>query len=231
MSDMTLPKHIGFIIDGNRRWAVSRGLKPYEGHSAGSEVLKEIVDDVFSRGIACASVYVFSTENWKRSPFEVKKLLDLLYKLVTEEVDTFIKKGVRLRIAGARDKRLSAKMLAAFEDAEARTSHLTKGTLIVCINYGGRQEIVDACKKIVQSGANTKEIDESMLEKSLYVDEVPPLDVIVRTSGEQRLSNFMLWQGAYAELMFIEKTWPEMTKEDVTDILNEYANRNRRFGK
>ena len=226
-----VPQHIGFIVDGNRRWAKERGLKPIEGHYAGYDVLHETLSHLLDQGVKYATIYVFSTENWKRSPLEVRQLLKLLLRLLTEDVPIFVEKGVRLRIAGARDdERLPPKLRAAFGEAEAATAHLTRGTLVVCINYGGKQEIVDVCKKVIQSGIAPEDVTEEVVQQNLYVPDIPSLDLIVRTSGEHRLSNFMIWEGSYAELLFIDKPWPDLTKADIDAILEEYQRRNRRFG-
>ena len=227
----SVPQHVGFIVDGNRRWAKTRGLKPIEGHYAGYEVLHEALSYLLDKGVKYATIYVFSTENWKRNPIEVKGLLELLYRLVTEDVPIFIEKKVRLRISGARDDvRLPAKMRKAFGEAEAATAHLDRGMLTICVNYGGKQEMVDVCKKIVQSGIAPEDVTEEVIQQNLYVPDIPPLDLIVRTSGEHRLSNFMLWQGSYAELLFFDKPWPDLTNADIDAILEEYKQRNRRFG-
>jgi undecaprenyl diphosphate synthase len=224
-----LPKHVGFIVDGNRRWARQHGLPVYEGHMAGYNAIHEVAEAAFDAGIEYMSAYIFSTENWKRSEDEVTRLMGLVLKLLTADLPIFEKKNIRLRILGTRE-RVSDKILKAIDNAEARTAHNTAGTLAVCFNYGGQLEIADACKKIVQSGVAPEAITPELIEQNLYAPEVPPIDLIVRTSGEQRLSNFMLWRAAYSELLFLDKPWPEMTKDDVAAILEEYTGRQRRFG-
>lgn len=224
-----LPKHVGFIVDGNRRWARQHGLPVYEGHMAGYNAIHEVAEAAFDAGVEYMSAYIFSTENWKRSEDEVSRLMGLVLKLLTADLPIFEKKNIRLRILGTRE-RVSDKILKAIDDAEARTAHNTAGTLAVCFNYGGQLEIADACKKIVQSGIAPEAVTPELIEQNLYAPEVPPIDLIVRTSGEQRLSNFMLWRAAYSELLFLDKPWPEMTKDDVTAILEEYTGRHRRFG-
>jgi undecaprenyl diphosphate synthase len=224
-----LPKHVGFIVDGNRRWARQHGLPVYEGHMAGYNAIHEVAEAAFDAGIEYMSAYIFSTENWKRSEDEVNRLMGLVLKLLTADLPIFEKKNIRLRILGTRE-RVSDKILKAIDNAEARTADNTAGTLAVCFNYGGQLEIADACKKIVQSGVTPEDITPELIEQNLYAPEVPPIDLIVRTSGEQRLSNFMLWRAAYSELLFLDKPWPEMTKDDVTAILEEYTGRQRRFG-
>jgi undecaprenyl diphosphate synthase len=181
-------------------------------------------------GVEYVSVYVFSTENWKRSEQEVKGLMRLLLKVLKDDADTFIEHGIRVVVAGRRD-RLSKAVLSAIDNIEERTKSLTNGTLMVCLNYGGQQEIVDAVRSIIASGeVMADDIDEGTLAQHLYAPMVPECDLIVRTSGEQRLSNFMLWRSAYAELLFLDTLWPDMTKQQVVDILDEYTRRKRRFG-
>lgn len=223
------PQHIGYIVDGNRRWAKQHGIPSYEGHLAGYNAIHEIAVATFDAGVKYMSAYIFSTENWKRSEDEVSKLMGLVLRLLTSDLPIFDKHNIKLKILGSRD-RVSDKILKAIDDAEARTANNTAGTLAICFNYGGQLEIVDACKKIVQAGTDADEITTELIEQNLYAPEIPPIDIVVRTSGEQRLSNFMLWRAAYSELMFIDKPWPDMTKDDVEHILEEYARRGRRFG-
>lgn len=227
--EFSIPKHIGFIVDGNRRWAKQHGLPAYEGHMAGYNAIQDVALATFEAGVEYVSAYIFSTENWKRSADEVGRLMELVLKLVTSDLKILIEKDVRLLIMGTREG-LSQKLMKAIDEAEAKTAHGEGGTLALCFNYGGQLEVADACKKIVQSGVSAEEITPELIAQNLYYPEVPPCDLVVRTSGEQRLSNFMLWRSAYSELMFLEKNWPDMTKEDVLAILEEYQNRNRRFG-
>lgn len=228
MSDATA-QHIGYIVDGNRRWAKQHGIPTYEGHLAGYNAIHEVAVATFDAGVKYMSAYIFSTENWKRSEEEVSKLMGLVLRLLTSDLPIFDKHNIKLKILGSRE-RVGDKILAAIDDAEARTANNTAGTLAICFNYGGQLEIADACKKIVQSGVDANDITPELIGQNLYAPEVPPIDIVVRTSGEQRLSNFMLWRAAYSELMFIDKPWPDMTKDDVEDILKEYARRSRRFG-
>jgi undecaprenyl diphosphate synthase len=225
----TLPKHIGYVIDGNRRWAKTHGIPTYEGHLAGYNAIHEVAIATFDAGVEYMSAYIFSTENWKRSEDEVGKLMSLVLKLLTSDLHIFEENNIKLRILGSRE-RVSDKILRAIDDAEARTGANTRGTLAVCFNYGGHEEIAAACKQIVQLGTSADAVTPELIAQNLYAPEVPPLDMIVRTSGEQRLSNFMLWRAAYSELFFLDKLWPDMTKADVADILDEYARRSRRFG-
>lgn len=222
-------RHIGYIVDGNRRWAKQYGLPSYEGHLAGYNAIKDIAVATFDAGIEYMSAYVFSTENWKRSQDEVGKLMKLVLRLLTADLPEFEKRNIRLRILGSREG-VDAKILEAIDKAEAQTAKNTSGTLCLCFNYGGQLELVDAFKKIAKSGVAADDITSEMVAANLYAPEVPPIDLVVRTSGEQRLSNFMLWRSAYSELLFVDKNWPDMTAKDVADILQEYNGRKRRFG-
>ena len=228
MSD--IPQHVGFIVDGNRRWAKAHGLPKYEGHLAGYNALKDVLLETLSRGVKYASAYVFSTENWKRSEEEVGHLMGLLLKILEADVPIFIENNVRLRVVGSRSG-LSEAILKAIDKAEESTKDLENGELLLCLNYGGHLETADAVKEIVRSGVSADEVTPELISQHIYAPEVPPCDIIVRTSGEQRLSNFMLWRSAYSELHFIDKNWPDMTTDDVDDILEEYSRRNRRLGK
>ena len=225
----TAPRHIGYIVDGNRRWAKERGLPTIRGHAAGYKVLHEVVQASFDAGVEYVSAYIFSTENWKRSQEEVGKLMNMVIKAAVDDLHIFQENNIKVVILGSRDQ-LGPKVVQSIESVEQQTAGNTGGTLAVCFNYGGQQEIADACKKIVQSGINADAITPELISEQLYVPEVPPIDMVVRTSGEQRLSNFMLWRSAYSEFMFMDKLWPDMTKDDVAIILKEYSRRGRRFG-
>ena len=228
-SDATMPTHVGYIVDGNRRWAKARGLESKAGHQAGYDKVKDIALETIDRGVPYVSLYIFSTENWHRSGPEVKYLMDLVVRMLTDDLHVFIERGVRLRVAGTR-LRLSRRVRKAVDHAEVATRDLTNGTVVVCFNYGGHQEIIDAVNRLRKTLATHKKVTAQIFEQFLYTPDVPPCDLIVRTSGEQRLSNFMLWRSAYSELIFVEKTWPDMTKRDITAILKEYQRRSRRFG-
>lgn len=223
------PKHIGYIVDGNRRWAKQHGLPAYEGHMAGYNAISDVALASFDAGVEYVSAYIFSTENWKRSQDEVRRLMSLVLKLLTTDVALLEKHDIKLRVIGSANN-VSLKILKAIEVAEEKTKNNTHGTLVLCFNYGGQQEIADACKKIVLSGVAAEEITPELVAQNIYAPEIPPVDLVVRTSGEQRLSNFMLWRAAYSEFLFLEKSWPDMTKEDVTSILEEYSRRDRRIG-
>lgn len=231
MSDkeLVVPRHVGFIVDGNRRWAKEHGLPTYEGHLAGYNALKDVAYASLDAGIAYMSVYIFSTENWKRSQQEVKGIMSLVLRLFTADATLFHQHNIRLKVLGKRAG-LDKNIIKAIDQLEAATRDNSAGTLCVCLNYGGQAEIVDAVKKIVQQGTEPDAITEDLIAENLYGAEVPPMDLIVRTSGEKRLSNFMLWRAAYSEFIFLDKYWPDMTKDDVVDIIKEYSRRHRRFG-
>ena len=224
-----VPEHIGYIVDGNRRWARTHGLPTYEGHLAGYNAIIEVMLATFDAGVKYMSAYTFSTENWKRSEDEISKIMGLVLRLLTSDIHILQENNIRLKVLGSRD-RLSKGVLKAIDEAERKTADNDRGTLAVCFNYGGQLEVADACKAIMQEGIDPEDVTPDVIAKHLYVPEVPPLDVVVRTSGERRTSNFMLWRSAYSELIFLDKLWPDMTKDDVTGILEEYSRRNRRFG-
>lgn len=229
MTTTTTPTHIGYIVDGNRRWAKAKGLSTQEGHLKGYETIKSVAFDTVDKGVPFVSMYVFSTENWHRNGPEVRWLMDLAVRMLTSDLHEFVERDIRIRVSGTRI-RLSRRLKKAIDAAEEATRHCTRGTVIIAFNYGGHQEIIDAVNRLRASVANTKKVTAQIFEQFLYTPDVPPCDLIVRTSGEQRLSNFMLWRSAYSELIFVKKPWPDMTKRDITAILKEYARRSRRFG-
>lgn len=220
------PNHVGFIVDGNRRWAKKHGLPGYEGHLAGRTVLQDILPYIVDKGVKYISLYIFSTENWNRSHDEVSRLMKLIITILKEDIKEFIKQDVRLRVLGTRE-RLSDKVLQAIDEAEAKTLNCGKATVAVCFNYGGQLEAAEAAEACRQAGVS---ITPENIRKHLYAPDIPDVDVVVRTSGEKRLSNFMLWRTAYSELIFLAKMWPDLRRKDIDAILNEYARRQRRFG-
>ncbi|HEX6258375.1 MAG TPA: polyprenyl diphosphate synthase [Candidatus Saccharimonadales bacterium] len=228
-SDAAVPTHIGYIVDGNRRWAKKHGIPSYEGHLAGYNTIKDIVKFTTKQGVKFVSIYVFSTENWRREQEEVANLMKLSLRVFKTDLKEFIDENLRLRVLGSREG-LSDSLLKAIDEAEKATAHLTGGTICICFNYGGWQEVVDATKAAIADGVSPEALTEEAIAQHLYAADVPPVDMVVRTSGEQRLSNFMLWRTAYSELLFLEKFWPEMTTDDVAAIIAEYQKRSRRFG-
>ncbi len=224
------PRHIGYILDGNRRWAKKHGLPTYEGHLAGVNALEEVIRESIGQGIQYISFYTWSTENWKRAEAEVLGIMKLVRMLFKRELKKLIKEGCRLVVMGSRAS-VPEDIQQMIDDAEQRSKDGTTATLIMCFNYGGQQEIVRASQRIAAKGIDPADIDEKEFERFLDHPDIPPCDLIVRTSGEQRLSNFMLWRSAYSEFIFLDKLWPDMRKEDVTGIIEEYKRRQRRYGK
>lgn len=229
MTKTPIPAHIGFILDGNRRWARANGKTTFSAHRLGYEKIREVALAAFDRGVEYVSIYVFSTENWNRSDKEVNYLMNLAFSLATDEVAELNKKDIRVVFLGSK-ARLSSKMLNAIKEAEELTKNNQHGTVAVCFNYGGQLEVVDAVKKYGLSGGALEEITIDDINRNLYAPSVPAVDLVVRTSGEQRLSNFMLWRIAYAEMVFIKKHWPDFQVEDLDEVLNIYAGRERRLG-
>lgn len=217
-------------MDGNRRWAKERGKPSFDGHRAGYERMKQVGDWCLDRGVEVLSVFAFSTENWKRTEEEVGFLMDLLEEALTKELTSFHEKNVCLKVIGSRD-RLRPSVLRAIEVAEETTKGNTRATFAICLNYGGRGEIVDACRKIVSSGIAATEITEQTLQTNMYWPGMPEPDLVVRTSGEERLSGFLLWESAYSEIYWCKKHWPDFDEKELDMALEEYVTRQRRFGK
>lgn len=225
----TVPKHIGFILDGNRRWAKEHGKSSLEGHRAGYQALKRVTEAAFKRGIEFVSVYVFSTENWNRKAEEVTYLMDLALKVFDKDIARLHKQGIRILWLGTKE-RLSDRHQEAIKKAVELTKNNVKGTLCFCFNYGGTQEIIDGVKKLFNEKADIDGLTPENFHNYLYEPQVPDVDIVVRSSGEQRISNFMLWRSAYAELMFIDKYWPDFGAKEVDQTIAEFQDRQRRFG-
>lgn len=226
---LTPPKHLGLIIDGNRRWAKEHNLSINEGHKRGYENLKNIVKAANREGIHYVSAFIFSTENWSREKTEVRDLMKLCLWIMKHELKVLHKEGVRIRVIGSKLK-LGKSLIKAIHNAEVVTKDNERGTLLLCLDYGGQQEIVEATKRIVKAGYNPDDITPDLLSRFLYAPDVPPIDLIIRTSGEKRLSNFMLWESAYSELLFTKVYWPDFSKDDLHAAIKDYSNRKRRFG-
>jgi undecaprenyl diphosphate synthase len=223
-----VPSHLGLILDGNRRWAKKNNLKSIEGHRRGFDTFKTISEAALERGVKYLSVYAFSTENWARSKSEINFLMTFIKQLLKNHVAELHKKGVRFIWLGCTDK-LDSKIINLLQEAEKLTKNNKKATFALCFNYGGQQEIIDASKSLVAKGL---EISADNIQKHLYGgDSLPNVDFIIRTSGESRISNFMLWRAAYSELYFSDVLWPDFTVKDLDSALNEYAKRQRRYGK
>ena len=224
------PAHVGLILDGNRRWARERGLPSLEGHRRGYDNLKTITKAAINSGVSYVSAYIFSTENWQRSAKEVKYLMDLALRMISKDLAELDKENIRVIWLG-REEKLSPKLLEALKFAEDSTKDNDRGTLALCFNYGGQDEIIDAARTLVAEGLPYDEITKETFENALYIPEIPPIDLLIRTSGELRLSGFMLYRAAYAELLFVKKYWPDFSEEDLGKALVEYAKRERRNGK
>ena len=226
------PRHVALIMDGNGRWAQQRGLPRAMGHREGVQALKRTVQAAPTFGITCLTVFGFSTENWRRPVEEVTDLMGLVRSYVASDLKRLEREGVRVRVLGRREG-LPADIAAIVERAEATTAHNDKFVLQVAFNYGGRADIVDAAQRYVDkalAGEATGLLDEDSLGLGLSTAGGPPVDVIVRTSGEQRLSNFLLWEAAYAELVYQNVLWPDYGPQALADAVDQYRNRDRRFG-
>lgn len=230
--EQKMPNHVAIIMDGNGRWAQKRGLKRTKGHQKGAEVLKKISEYVYDKKIKVLSVFAFSTENWKRDKEEVDYLMDLFLKAFKDNFDAVKKKGVKVVFSGLKDK-LSDKVVKAMEKMSEETKNNNNGVFNICLNYGGQDEIVNASKKISEDVLNGNlsidDINKDSFGKYLFND-LPPIDLLIRTSGEYRISNFMLWQMAYAELYFTDVLWPDFDEKEMDKAIEAFCSRDRRFG-
>lgn len=227
-SKLKIPRHVAIIVDGNGRWAKERGLTRMQGHDAGFKNLRKLTEYIHSRGIEVVSYYVFSTENFKRSAEEVNHLMDIFALLCRRELKTFMKNDIKVIFSG-RNEPLPAKVIKARDGLVAKTANNKSGIVNFCLNYGGRAEIVDAVKKIVADGVDVDNFTEQDFAKYLYQD-LPDVDLMIRTSGELRLSNFLLWQNSYAEFYFPKTKFPDFGPADFDQAIVEYTSRDRRFG-
>ncbi len=228
-----LPNHVGIIMDGNGRWAKKRGLPRTAGHAVGVKVFKEIVFYARDMGLKNLTVYAFSTENWKRPQQEIDKIMLLLEQMIDEALVDFAKQKVRIRFLGERTH-ISSKLLEKMDKVTELTKCYTDTTLYIALNYGGRQEIVSAVKNIVaqskENNLNPENIDENLIGNNLYFKDFQNVDLVIRPSGEQRLSNFLLWQSAYAEFWYSDVLWPDFKPKHLENAIYDYQKRNRRFG-
>ncbi|HEV7863959.1 MAG TPA: polyprenyl diphosphate synthase [Acidimicrobiia bacterium] len=229
-----IPRHVAVVMDGNGRWARRRGLKRTEGHAAGEEALFDAVDGALELGIRYLTVYAFSTENWRRPLDEVRFLMNFNEGLLLRRRDELNERGVRIRFSGRRTGRVPARVLRRIEESEALTRKNRTMTLVIAFNYGGRAELVDAVQGIAREAAggriDPEKVDEKMVARHLYLPDIPDPDLLVRTSGEYRLSNYLLWQLAYAELFFTDVLWPDFRREHLYEAVKAYQTRERRFG-
>ncbi len=221
------PYHVAIIMDGNGRWARKRGLERIEGHKKGAQVAEKIAKKAKKENIRYVTLYAFSTENWKRPQEEVEFLLELVVTYLESRIDEMISEEVRLRFMG-RVEELPGKTREVCKKIESKTKHCSKIDVIVALNYGGKTELVDAFKKIIREGFT--DIEEETISDHLYFPDIPEPDLVIRTSGEKRLSNFMIWQCSYSELYFTDILWPDFREEDFEEALKEYSRRKRKFG-
>ncbi len=233
ISPKLLPQHVAIVMDGNGRWANQRGLPRTRGHEMGEQSLLDVVYGALELGIPWLSVYAFSTENWKRSPEEIRFLMGFNRDVVHRRLDELDSLGVRVRWAG-RHRRLWRSVIKELEIAEERTKHNTAMTLVMCVNYGGRAEIADATAAIarlaVAGRLDPDRINERTIARYLDEPDMPDVDLFVRSSGEQRTSNFLLWQAAYAEMVFLDQLWPDFDRRDLWQAIEIYVSRDRRYG-
>ena len=223
------PQHVAVIMDGNGRWAARRGLRPTEGHRAGTENIRAAIEAFAERGVRYLTLFAFSTENWNRPRPEVRGLMRILANTIDREVRPLHEAGVRLRYIGRLDA-LSAPLRQKIDQAVRLTADNQRMTVCVAFNYGGRTELVDAVRQIVAEGVPAASVDEAMISRRLYTSELPDPDLIIRTGGDQRISNFLIWQAAYAEYVFSQTYWPDFGERDVEAALEAYAGRCRNFG-
>ncbi|MDA8035624.1 MAG: polyprenyl diphosphate synthase [Actinomycetota bacterium] len=225
-----VPRHVGCVMDGNGRWARARGLPRTAGHAAGEEAMLEAIDAALEVGVGWLSMYAFSTENWRRPADEVRFLMNFNEGILLRNRDDLHKKGVRIRFAGRRDWRVPRRLLRNMDDAIAMTTHNRTMTLTICFNYGGRAEIVDAVRRLVEDGVSASQVNERAIRSRLYFPDMPDPDLVLRTSGEHRISNFLLWELAYSELVFADVLWPDFRREHLFEAIREFQRRDRRYG-
>ena len=225
-----MPHHVAVVMDGNGRWAQRRGLARTEGHAAGEEALLDATYGALAVGVRTLTVYAFSTENWRRPVDEVRYLMNFNRSLLERRQHELHAEGVRITFSGRRDWRVPRRVLANIEEAEELTKRNKALTLNIAFNYGGRAEIIDAVQRLVIDGVPANKIDEKALRARLYHPELPDPDLVIRTSGEYRLSNFLLWEMAYSEMVFTDVLWPDFRREDLFEAIEEFQRRVRRFG-
>ncbi len=227
----SVPVHVACVMDGNGRWAQSRGLPRTEGHRAGEEALFDVVEGALDIGVEWLTVYAFSTENWRRPADEVRFLLEFNEEILLRRRDELHERGVRVRFVGRRDRRVPRRLLNLMDDAVELTRHNRRMTLTIAFNYGGRAEIVDAVRAVVNAGISADRITESTIARRLYDPEMPEPDLMIRTSGECRTSNFLLWELAYSELYFTDTAWPDFRRGHLYEAIRDFQERERRFGR
>jgi undecaprenyl diphosphate synthase len=228
-SGSTAARTVAIIMDGNGRWATARGLPVAEGHREGTRALRRTVEAAIDLGVTALAVYAFSTENWSRPPEEVAALMEILAETIERELPDLAKQGVRTRFFGRRD-RVPPDLRERMEHLERSTESLDTLALWIAFDYGGRAELVEAARRLIASGTAPEDVDENTFAAQLYAPSMPDPDLLIRTSGELRISNFLLWQLAYSELVFVDTLWPDFGPDELRDALGAYARRRRRFG-
>ncbi|MCU1354636.1 MAG: undecaprenyl diphosphate synthase [Acidimicrobiales bacterium] len=226
-----VPKHVACVMDGNGRWAQQRGLKRTDGHAAGEEALLQSIYAAQDVGVEWLTVYAFSTENWKRPISEVRFLMRLNEMILIRRLDELNERGIRIRFLGRQDHRVPGRLLREFNRAAEVTKDNKSLTLTFAFNYGGRAELIDAMKRMIDDGVSSSSIDEKQVRRYLYHPDMPDPDLVVRTSGEYRISNFLLWELAYSELVFTDVLWPDFSADHLYDAIRTFQERDRRFGK
>ncbi len=226
-----IPKHVACIMDGNGRWATKRNLPRIDGHAAGEKALLDCVYGALDIGVSWLTVYAFSTENWKRPLDEVRFLMNFNEGILTRHRDELNERDVRIRFSGRRDWRVPKRLQKHIDNSVELTKTNRKLTLTIAFNYGGRAEIVDAIKTIIDSNVSSNKINDKLIAKHLYFPDMPDPDLMIRTSGEYRISNFLLWELAYTELVFLDVLWPDFRREHLYEAISIFQRRNRRFGK
>jgi undecaprenyl diphosphate synthase len=228
-SALTIPTHVAIIMDGNGRWAAARGLPRAVGHREGVKAVRRTVEAAMGKGVKFLTLFAFSSENWRRPEAEITDLTGLLRQYLRSELNELHEKGVRLRVIGERE-RFGPNLTRELADAEAKTLANEKLTLVMALSYGGRSDIVEAARRAIAAGISAEDLTEQKFAELLATDGIPDPDLLIRTSGEERISNFLLWQTAYAELYFTDILWPDFGAESFAEAVQEFARRERRFG-
>jgi undecaprenyl diphosphate synthase len=224
-----VPRHLAIIMDGNGRWAKARGLPRAAGHKAGAEAARKVLRAAGEAGVECLTLYAFSSENWRRPETEINDLMGLLRFYIHKELEALHREGIRLKIIGDHGA-FSPDIVKMVDHAVSKTSANSRMTLVIALNYGARAELVRAVRSLAATGADMREVSEDRIDGALDTADLPPLDLLIRTSGEVRLSNFLLWQAAYAELLFVDTLWPDFDGAALRVALEEYSARERRYG-
>ena len=227
--NLPVPRHVAIIMDGNGRWATERGLPRNDGHRAGVGKIREVLKWLGEAGVEYVTIYAFSTENWSRPQGEVDGIISILRSVIEKETQDLHERGVRIVMLG-KTNRLDSKLRKAVERSQGITQSNSRMTLCVAFDYGGRQEILDAVKAVIRDGTSPESLDETLFRTYLDTHNIPDPDLIIRTGGDQRLSNFLLWQSAYSEFFFTPKSWPSLDAEDIEAAIQSYRSRDRRYG-